>query len=108
MQLFCIFLLVSYVGAFHRGFNHFKTHKISLPRHNIGTFCIPEDDGKVVDSSADQGMNNAADKSSERNLIFGLDLSDPQDWVTVVLGGIVIYQGLDLFVFFVSKLRGTS
>jgi hypothetical protein len=47
-------------------------------------------------------------KKEEKTLIFGLDMTDPQDWVTVVLSGIVVYQFVDLAIFFAGKLMGKN
>jgi len=46
-------------------------------------------------------------QKQEKTLVFGLDLTDPQDWVTVVLSGIVVYQAVDLLIYFTGKARGS-
>ena len=38
--------------------------------------------------------------------IFGLDPTNTQDWITVVLTGIIVYETFDLVVFWFQKLTG--
>jgi hypothetical protein len=45
-------------------------------------------------------------KIGKRPLVFGLDATNPQDWITVVLIGIIVYETFDLFVFWFQKLTG--
>ena len=35
---------------------------------------------------------------------FGLSITDPQDWITVLLSGIILYQTVDLVAFYGGKL----
>ena len=39
---------------------------------------------------------------------FGLSVTDPQDWITVFLSGVIIYQTIDLIAFYGAKLLGTG
>ena len=39
---------------------------------------------------------------------FGLSLTDPQDWITVFLSGVILYQTIDLVMFYGGKLLGTG
>jgi hypothetical protein len=56
----------------------------SLSTSTLKTYMASDDD------------DVSTDVKDEKSLIFGLDLTDPQDWLTVVLGGIVIYDAIDL------------
>jgi hypothetical protein len=52
-----------------------------------------------------EGINEVK-KLGKRPLVFGLDPTNPQDWITVVLTGIIVYETFDLVVFWFQKLTG--
>lgn len=39
---------------------------------------------------------------------FNLSITDPQDWITVFLSGVILYQTIDLVAFYGAKLLGTG
>jgi hypothetical protein len=41
-------------------------------------------------------------------LVFGLNLKDPQDLITIGLSGLIIYNTIDLAVYFAMKLINGS
>jgi hypothetical protein len=46
------------------------------------------------------------DKEKEKKKIFGLDLTDPQDWITIILSGIIFVNTADLLFYYGQKLLG--
>ena len=52
------------------------------------------------------GDDEKAVDNSKGFLIFGLSPTNPQDWITVVLTGIIVYETFDLAVFWFQKLTG--
>jgi hypothetical protein len=58
------------------------------------------------DSNKPLGDDEKAVGNSKGFLIFGLSPTNPQDWITVVLTGIIVYETFDLFVFWFQKLTG--
>lgn len=38
--------------------------------------------------------------------LFGLSITNPQDWITVILTSIIVYETFDLVVFWFQKLTG--
>jgi hypothetical protein len=58
------------------------------------------------ESNKPLGDDEKAISNSKGFLIFGLSPTNPQDWITVVLTGIIVYETFDLFVFWFQKLTG--
>lgn len=63
---------------------------------------------RFADDKVDELPESITDvgKISKGPLIFGLDPTNPQDWITVVLTGIIVYETFDLSVFWFQKLTG--
>lgn len=64
-------------------------------------YCLADDKANDLP----EGMSEVK-KISKGPLVFGLDPTNPQDWITVVLTGIIVYETFDLAVFWFQKLTG--
>lgn len=58
------------------------------------------------ESNGPIGDDEKAVDNSKGPLFFGLSPTNPQDWITVVLTGIIVYETFDLVVFWFQKLTG--
>ena len=56
----------------------------------------------VQESASTDIVSEAAPK--KKTGLFGLSVTDPQDWITVFLSGVIIYQTIDLIAFYGGKL----
>ena len=65
------------------------------------SYCLADDKANDLP----EGMSEVK-KISKGPLVFGLDPTNPQDWITVVLTGIIVYETFDLAVFWFQKLTG--
>jgi hypothetical protein len=57
--------------------------------------------GEVKDLVA---VEELAPEEEKKKGFFGLSITDPQDWITVALSGIILYQTIDLIAFYGGKL----
>ena len=62
---------------------------------------------KMCESTDDKNTDiTTSTENTEKNLLFGLDLTDPQDWLTIVLGGIIVFNAVDLAWYYVGGFFG--
>ena len=62
---------------------------------------------KMCKSNDDTNTDiDAISENTEKNLVLGLDLTDPQDWLTIVLGSIIVFNAVDLAWYYGGGLIG--
>ena len=62
----------------------------------------------VIDAQESASTEVVADAAPKKKGLFGLSVTDPQDWITVFLSGVIIYQTIDLIAFYGAKLLGNG
>jgi hypothetical protein len=58
---------------------------------------------KLVEAVGDE---IAEVEKKDKKGLFGLSITNPQDWITVILSSIIAYETFDLVVFWFQKLTG--
>ena len=92
----------------------YSSIQIIIFTFNLGpTEPIP---GTIEEEKSDDGKVRIFVFSIERNgyflvfqiMVFGLNLKDPQDIITIFLGSVIVVNTLDIALFWVKKLFGGS
>jgi hypothetical protein len=67
------------------------------------------DDEKILEAEnlvGAVGEEIAKVEKKDNKGLFGLSVTNPQDWITVILSSIIVYETFDLVVFWFQKLTG--
>jgi hypothetical protein len=66
------------------------------------------DAAAVAEPIAEVDEESQEDKNAGKIMVFGLNLKDPQDLITIGLTGLIVYNTVDLVMYYAGKLFAVS